>query len=86
MSEAILAALITGGLSVVGVVITNLAAARKNESAIRTAQAVTDTKLEELTREVREHNHFARRMPVVEEQIKVINHRLADLEYGEVKG
>ena len=86
MSEAILAALITGGLSVVGVVITNLAAARKNESAIRTAQAVTDTKLEELTREVREHNHFARRMPVVEEQIKVINHRLADLEHGEVKG
>ena len=86
MSEAILAALITGGLSVVGVVITNLAAARKNESAIRTAQAVTDTKLEELTREVREHNHFARRMPVVEEQIKVINHRLADLENGEVKG
>lgn len=80
MSEAIIVALITGGLSLVGVVITNLAAARKNEAAIRTAQAVTDTKLEELTREVREHNHFARRMPVVEEQIKVINHRLADLE------
>lgn len=80
MNEAIIVALITGGLSLVGVVITNLAAARKNEAAIRTAQAVTDTKLEELTREVREHNHFARRMPVVEEQIKVINHRLADLE------
>ena len=46
------------------------------------AQAVTETKLEELTREVREHNGFARRMPVVEEQIKVINHRLADLEEG----
>lgn len=44
------------------------------------AQAVTDTKLEELTREVREHNGFARRMPVVEEQIKVINHRISDLE------
>ena len=80
MSEVIVVALITGGLSLVGVVVTNLAAARKNEAAIRTAQAVTDTKLEELTREVREHNHFARRMPVVEEQIKVINHRLADLE------
>lgn len=80
MSEAIVVALITGGLSLVGVVVTNWAAARKNEAAIRTAQAVTDTKLEELTREVREHNHFARRMPVVEEQIKVINHRLADLE------
>lgn len=80
MSEAIVVALITGGLSLAGVVVTNLAASRKNEAAIRTAQAVTDTKLEELTREVREHNHFARRMPVVEEQIKVINHRLADLE------
>lgn len=44
------------------------------------AQAVTDTKLEELTREVREHNHFAQRTPVVEEQIKVINHRIEDLE------
>ena len=80
MSEAVIVALITGGLSLLGVVITNLAAARKNEAAIRTAQAVTDTKLEELTREVREHNHFARRMPVVEEQIKVINHRINDLE------
>lgn len=80
MNEAILVALITGGLSVVGVIITNLAAARKSEAAIRMAQAITDTKLEELTREVREHNNFAKRMPVVEEQIKVINHRLADLE------
>ena len=44
------------------------------------SQAVTETKLDELTREVREHNNFARRMPVVEEQIKVINHRIADLE------
>ena len=44
------------------------------------AQAVTDTKLEELTREVREHNGFARRMPVVEQQIRVINHRITDLE------
>ena len=44
------------------------------------SQAVTETKLDELTREVREHNNFAKRMPVVEEQIKVINHRIADLE------
>lgn len=80
MSETILVALITGGLSLLGVVITNLATARKNETAIRTAQAVTDAKLEALTREVRDHNHFARRMPVVEEQIKVINHRIGDLE------
>ena len=47
---------------------------------LKVARAVTDTKIEELTREVREHNNFARRMPVVEEQIKVINHRIGDLE------
>ena len=80
MSEAITAALITGCLSLAGVIIANMATAKKSEAAIRTAQAVTDTRLSELTREVREHNHFARRMPVVEEQIKVINHRLEDLE------
>ena len=80
MNEAVLTAIITGGLSLVGVVISNIAATRKSESTIRTTQAVTDAKLEELTREVREHNNFARRMPVVEEQIKVINHRISDLE------
>ncbi len=80
MSEAIIVALVSGGLSLAGVVITNLAAARKTNASIQTAQAVTDTKIDELTREVREHNGFARRMPVVEEQIKVINHRLTDLE------
>ena len=53
---------------------------RRRENALRTAQAVTDEQLRQLTREVREHNNFARRMPVVEEQIKVINHRLEDLE------
>jgi hypothetical protein len=71
MSEAVLVALITGGLTLLGVIIAN-----------SKTQAVTDTKLEELTREVREHNNFARRMPVVEEQIKVINHRIEDLEHG----
>ena len=80
MSEAILVALITGGLSLVGVVFTCLATARKTEKATAVAQAVTDTKIEELTREVRIHNGFAQRMPVVEEQIKVINHRIEDLE------
>ena len=83
MSEAILVALITGGLSLLGVVATCLATAKKNETSMRVSQAVTDTKLEELTREVREHNGFARRMPVVEEQIKVINHRISDLEKKE---
>lgn len=81
MSEAIIVALITGGLSLAGVVATNLATSRKTEAKIQTSQAVTDTKLEELTREVRLHNNFAQRMPVVEEQIKVINHRLEDLEH-----
>ena len=80
MSEAILVALITGGLSLAGVVITCVVTARKNETAVKVSQAVTDTKIVELTREVRSHNNFAQRMPVVEEQIKVINHRLADLE------
>lgn len=80
MSEAIIVALITGGLSLVGVVITCLATAKKNETAMKVSQAVTDTKIDELTREVRAHNNFAQRMPVVEEQIKVINHRISDLE------
>ena len=82
MSEAIIVALITGSLSLAGVVISNFAAAQKNASVLQTQQAVTDTKIEDLTREVRAHNHFAQRMPVVEEQIKVINHRISDLEHG----
>lgn len=82
MSEAVIAALITGGLSLVGVIVSNIATAHKTEMAIKVNQAVTETKLNELTREVREHNNFARRMPVVEEQIKVINHRIEDLEKG----
>ena len=73
MSEAIVVALITGVLSLIGVVVSNMAASRKTEAKIQTAQAVTDTKIEELTREVREHNNFARRMPVVEEQIENLN-------------
>ena len=68
--ESIITAVITGGMTLLGVLIAN-----------GKSQAVTDTKLEELTREVREHNGFARRMPVVEEQIRVINHRLSDLEH-----
>lgn len=67
--ETILASLLTGAVTLVGVLIAN-----------GRAQAVTETRLEELTREVREHNNFARRMPVVEEQVKVINHRIDDLE------
>lgn len=78
--EAIIAAIITGGLSLTGVILSNMSSNRKIEQQLGKSQAVTDCKIEELTREVREHNNFARRMPVVEEQIKVINHRLEDLE------
>nr|DAE64376.1 MAG TPA: hypothetical protein [Caudoviricetes sp.] len=80
MNATVLASLITGLLSLAGVMLSNLLSDRRRENALRTAQAVTDEQLRQLTREVREHNNFARRMPVVEEQIKVINHRLEDLE------
>lgn len=79
---SIIGSVITGVLALVGVVITVLAGNDKTNKAIQTNQAVTDTKLEELTREVREHNNFARRVPVIEEQIKVVNHRIEDLERG----
>ncbi len=78
--EAIIAAAISGGLALVGVIITNVMNGRKIEKQLEIHQAVTDCKIDELTREVREHNNFARRMPVVEEQIKVVNHRIHDLE------
>lgn len=77
---AIVPPLITGVLALVGVVITSHSTAKKMQVNLEKNQAVTETKIEELTREVREHNGFARRMPVVEEQIKVINHRIKDLE------
>ena len=80
MTESIIVAIITGGLALIGTVGTIIASSRKTEHHIRTHQAVTDEKITELTREVREHNNFARRMPVVEEQVKVINHRIKDLE------
>ena len=80
MNEAIAVALITGGLSLLGVVVTCLATARKSERTAAVAQAVTDTKIQELTREVRSHNHFAQRLPVVEHEVKVINRRLETLE------
>lgn len=78
--EAIIAALITGGLALAGVIITNNKNQALTDAKLDKRQAVTDTKIEELTREVREHNGFAKRMPIVEEQVKVINHRLKDLE------
>lgn len=79
MTEAIVVALITGGLSLAGVIVTSLLTARKSENDLKIAQAITDTKLDELTREVREHNNFARRMPVVEAQIQAITGDIQDL-------
>ena len=83
MSEAIAVAFVTGGLSLLGTIITVLLANNKTREELKISQAVTETKIVELTREVRAHNNFAQRMPVVEEQIKVINHRLRDLEAKE---
>ena len=79
--EGIIAAIITGVLSLIGVVISNLAANAKMSKELEKAQAVTDTKIEELTREVREHNNFAKRVPVLEEKAKVADHRISDLEH-----
>lgn len=78
--ESIITALITGGLALLGVIYSNNSNNKKTEAQLEKNQAITDTKLEALTREVREHNNFARRIPVIEEQIKVANHRIEDLE------
>ena len=83
MTEAVIVALITGGLSVLGVIISNIGSNRKIEDALSTSQAVTDCKIEELTREVREHNNFARRMPVVEQQITDIKKDIDELRKGQ---
>ena len=80
--DVIIAAAVTGVLSLLGVVVSNVGSNKKIENALSTSQAVTDCKIEELTREVREHNNFAKRMPVIEEQIKNINYRLEELERG----
>jgi len=78
--EGIIASIITSVLALVGVIITNTRSNQVIENKLTVAQAVTDTKIDQLTEEVKKHNNFAARMPVVEEQIKVINHRLEDLE------
>ena len=80
METPIVVALITSACTLLGVIITSISSNRKIQSSLEKTQAVTDCKIDELTREVREHNNFARRMPVVEEQIKFINGKLEDLE------
>ena len=83
MSETIITALITGGLTFAGVIISNFNSNKKLVNDIKLEvtknQAITDTKIEELTREVREHNNFAKRMPVVENDIKHIEERITNL-------
>lgn len=80
MTEAIVVAIITGGLALVGTIYSSNKTAQNMNAKLDKQQAVTETKLEDLTQEVREHNNFAKRVPVMEEQIKVINHRIDDLE------
>lgn len=80
MAEAIAVALITGGLSLVGVVITCMATARKTEKAQAVAQAVTETKIDALTREVREHNGFALKIPVIQAEVESLKRRVTTLE------
>ena len=82
MSEAIIVALITGGMTLFGTIITVIYANKKTEQNLATNQAVMSTEIKALKAEVEKHNNFAQRMPVVEEQIKVINHRIEDLEKG----
>jgi hypothetical protein len=80
MTEAVIVALITGGLSLAGVIFTSLATSKKQEKAAAVAQAVMDTKIDELTREVREHNNFAVRMPAYEQRLKDVEGRVGNLE------
>lgn len=81
MNDGVLSALITGGLALIGVIVTNIMSNRKIEQKLEIAQAVTDTKIEELTREVREHNNFAKRMPVVENEIEHIHDDIVVLKH-----
>lgn len=77
----ILVAVISGVLTLTGTILTVWAGNRKTNENLKINQAVTDTKLDLLTREVQKHNNFGERIPVIEEQIKVINHRIEDLEH-----
>ena len=78
--ESIVTAFITGGLALVGIIITNISSNKQIENKLVTAQAVTDTKIDQLTEEVKKHNNFATRMPVIEKQIEFINTRIDELE------
>lgn len=81
MDSSIIVSIVSAAATISGVIISTRASNREIEHKLETQQAVFETKLDNLSSEVREHNNFARRMPVVEEQIKVINHRIGDLEH-----
>ena len=78
--EAIITAIITGGLALIGVIVTNVMSNRRVESQLQTSQAVTDTKLDALTEEVKKHNNFASRIPVIENNIENLDKRIQKLE------
>ena len=80
MMESIIVAIITGGMALIGVVVTNIMANNKMTQAMTTSQAVTDTKLEELTREVREHNGFAQKIPALEKDVEFLKGKVKELE------
>lgn len=82
MGESIIVAIITGLFALLGTAVTVWSAGKKTDEKMRIAQAVTDTKIDELTREVRKHNNFAERMPVVEEQVKNIFHQIDEIKRG----
>ena len=81
MDSSIVVSIISAAVTIITVIINTKASNKEIQHKLETQQAVFETKLDNLTSEVREHNNFAKRMPVVEEQIKVINHRLEDLEH-----
>ena len=85
MSEAIVVALISGGISLIGIILSYKAATTKVQNQLEIQQAVMKTEMSAIKEDVKEHNHyaklFAESMPVVQEQIKVINHRIEDLEH-----
>lgn len=80
MGEAILVAVITGGLSLIGVIFTSLATTRKTEQAQAVAQAVTETKIDNLTQEVRQHNGFAQKIPLLQAECDNLKRRVDNLE------
>lgn len=85
MSAEVIVALITGIVTIITVLVNSVIASKEMNAKLDKAQAVTQTRLEELTREVRKHNEFAERIPVIEEKMKVANHRIDKLENKEEK-